>query len=161
MKIIKKKTNYVSLIHQNIRRTGDDMLMNLLISKRKTVNSGVKKMEGVNNDNNDNNNNDNMVPQSWIINCLKMYKISHEFINFTKKTMKTLSVELTVGGSSKDPKRYFQDVLSPLLFIIVMMPLNHLLRKCTARYKLSRSQEKIYHLMTSLNDIRLFAKNEK
>ena len=28
-----------------------------------------------------------MVPQSWIINCLKMYKISHETINFIEKTM--------------------------------------------------------------------------
>ena len=26
-----------------------------------------------------------MVPQSWIINCLKMYKISHEIINFIEK----------------------------------------------------------------------------
>ena len=30
-----------------------------------------------------------MVPQSWVINCLKMYKISHEVINFTEKTQKT------------------------------------------------------------------------
>ena len=28
-----------------------------------------------------------MVLQSWIINCLKMYKISHEVINFIEKTM--------------------------------------------------------------------------
>ena len=27
-----------------------------------------------------------IVPQSWVINCLKMYKISHEVKNFTKKT---------------------------------------------------------------------------
>ena len=40
------------------------------------------------------------------------------------------------------------------------MPLNHLLRKCTAGYKLSRSQEKINHLMY-MDDIKLFAKNEK
>ena len=40
-----------------------------------------------------------------------------------------------------------------------MMPLNHILRKCTARYKLSRSQEKINHLMY-VDDIKLFAKNE-
>ena len=26
-----------------------------------------------------------MIPQSWIINCLKMYKISHEVINFIVK----------------------------------------------------------------------------
>ncbi len=38
--------------------------------------------------------------------------------------------------------------------IIAMMPLNYILRKCTAGYKLSRSQEKI-------NDIKLFAKSEK
>ena len=30
-----------------------------------------------------------MIPQSWIINCLKMYKISHEVINFIEKSMKT------------------------------------------------------------------------
>ena len=28
-----------------------------------------------------------MVPQSWIIHCLKMYKISHEVINFIENTM--------------------------------------------------------------------------
>ena len=48
-----------------------------------------------------------MVPHSWIINSLKMYKISHEVINFIDKTMKTWRVELTAGGRSKDPKRYF------------------------------------------------------
>ena len=40
-----------------------------------------------------------------------------------------------------------------------MMPLNHILRKCAARYKLGRSQE-INHLMY-MDDIKLFAKNEK
>ena len=40
------------------------------------------------------------------------------------------------------------------------MPLNLILRKCTAGYKLSRSQEKINHLMY-MDDIKLFVKNEK
>ena len=106
-----------------------------------------------------------MVPHSWIINSLKMYKISDEVINFIDKTMKTWRVELTAGGrrlaEAKIPRGIFQwDALSPLLFIIAMMPLNHILRKCTAGYKLSRSQEKVNHLMY-MNDIRLFAKNEK
>ena len=38
-----------------------------------------------------------MVPQSWIIHCLRMYKISHEVINFIEKTMQTWRVELTRG----------------------------------------------------------------
>ena len=78
-----------------------------------------------------------MVPQSWIINCLKMYKISHETINFIEKNMKNWRVELTAGGKSlaetKIKRGIFQgDARSSLLFIIAMMPLNHILRKCTA-----------------------------
>ena len=41
-----------------------------------------------------------------------------------------------------------------------MMPLNHILRKCAAGLKLSRSQEKINHLMY-MDDFKLFAKNHK
>ena len=106
-----------------------------------------------------------IVPQSWIIHCLKMYKISHEVINFIEKTMQNWRVELTAEGRSlaetKIQKGIFQgDARSPLLFIIAIMPLNHILRKCTAGYKLSRSQEKINHLMY-MDDFKLFAKNEK
>ena len=44
----------------------------------------------------------------------------------------------------KNQRGIFQgDVLSPLLFVIAMMPLNHILRKCLTGYKLSKSPEKI------------------
>ena len=79
--------------------------------------------------------------------------------------MKNWRVELTAGGKSlaetKIQRGIFQgDALSPLLFIISMMPLNPILKKCTAGYKLSRLQEKINHLMY-MDDIKLFPKNEK
>ena len=35
-----------------------------------------------------------MLPQSWILHCLKMYKISHEVINFIEQTMKNWRVAL-------------------------------------------------------------------
>ena len=84
-----------------------------------------------------------MVPQSWIINCLKMYKMSDEVINLTEKSMKTWRVELTAEEKSlaeaKIQRGIFQgDTLSPLLFMIAMMPLNHIPRKCIAGYKLSK-----------------------
>ena len=41
-----------------------------------------------------------MLPYSWFINSLKMYKISREVIHFIDKTIKTWIVELTSGGRS-------------------------------------------------------------
>ena len=103
-----------------------------------------------------------MVPQSRIINCLKIYKISHEVINVIEKTMKTCQAGGRSLAETKIQRGIFQvDALSSLLlFTIAMMPLNHMQRKCTTGYKLSRSQEKSNHLMF-INDIKLFAKNEK
>ena len=74
-------------------------------------------------------------------------------------------MELTARGRSlaeaKIQRGIFQgEALSPLLFIIAMMPLNHILRKKAVGYKLSRSQEKSNPLMY-MDDIKLFAKNEK
>ena len=79
--------------------------------------------------------------------------------------MKTQRVELTASWKNlletKIQRGIFQeDAQSPLLFLIVMMPLNHILRKCTAGYKLTKLQEKINHLMY-MDHIKLFAKNEK
>ena len=49
-----------------------------------------------------------MVLQSWIINCFKIYKISAEVINLIEKTMRTWRVDLTAGGRSfAEVKMYF------------------------------------------------------
>ena len=52
------------------------------------------------------------------------------------------------------------DVLSPLLFVIAMIPVYHIFRKCTEGYKFTKSQEKINHVMC-MDDIELFAKKKK
>ena len=79
--------------------------------------------------------------------------------------MKTGRVELTAGGRSLAEAKVYRDIfqgdaISQLQFIIALVPLNHFLRKCRTGYKLSRSQEKINHLM-NIVDIKLIAKNEK
>ena len=93
-----------------------------------------------------------IVPQSWMIHCLIIYKISYDVINFIEKNMKTLRVELTAGGrrlaEAKIQRGIFQgDTLSSFLFIIAMMPLYPIRRKYTDRYKLSRTQGEINHLI--------------
>ena len=94
-----------------------------------------------------------IVLQSWIIDCHKLYKISDEFIRFTEKTMKNWRVELTAGGKGLAEVK-IQKISSR------EMPHNHKLRKWTGRYKLTKSQEKINHLMY-MDDIKLFPKTEK
>ena len=61
--------------------------------------------------------------------------------------MKTGKVKLTAGRKSlletKIQRGILQgDALSPLIFIIAMMSFNHILRTCSAGYKLSNLHEK-------------------
>ena len=56
-------------------------------------------------------------------------------------------MNLTARGKTlvevKIQRDIFQgDALSPLLFVIAMMQLNHILRKYTGSYKFTKSQEK-------------------
>ena len=79
--------------------------------------------------------------------------------------METWKVELTLGAKSLREVKIWRDMfqgdaLSPLLFVIAMMPLKYIFRKCTTGYKLSKLQEKINHLM-HMDDTKRFAKNEK
>ena len=77
-----------------------------------------------------------------------MYKIPDQIVQFIEKSMETWRVELTAGGKSlakvKIQRGVFQgDEWSPFLFVIALMLLNHVLKKCTAGHKLSKLQEKI------------------
>ena len=105
------------------------------------------------------------MPQSWIIDCRKMYKISDSVRKFTTEAMKNWKVELITKvkplTEMKIQRGIFQaDVLSPLQFIIPMIPLKYIFRKSTWGYEFTKSQEKINHQMYIV-DIKLFAKKDK
>ena len=75
-----------------------------------------------------------MVPQSWILHCLKMHKITNQIVQFIEKTMQTWRVELAIEEQNlaavKIQRGIFQgDALSPLLYVIAMMPINHFFEK--------------------------------
>ena len=70
---------------------------------------------------------------------------------------------MTVGGKSLAEAKIQRGILqknalSQCLFVIAIMPLNHILTKYTAGYKPSKSYENINHLMY-MDGIKLFAKN--
>ena len=81
--------------HKGIRDTEyllyiDQHILNENKTRRKKSSYGVDYQQKAN----------DIVPQSWIINCLKMYVITDEVINFIEKTKKTWREELTAGGKS-------------------------------------------------------------
>ena len=79
-----------------------------------------------------------IVPQSWIIDCPKMNKISCEV-----KVYQEFHGKLESGDENLE-----RDL--PLLFVIAIIPL----RKCIGGYKLHKSLEKLNHLM-NMEDIKL------
>ena len=86
-----------------------------------------------------------MVLQSWVIDYLQMYKIYDEIIKFIEKKHEKL--ERGIDRWSKknlaevkiQRSIFLRDALSPLLFLLAMIPLNHILRKCTGGYSLTKS----------------------
>ena len=91
-----------------------------------------------------------MVQQGWIINCLKMYKISDEVMNFMEKTVELIVENCGINWLKRRSKEVYSREIR----------YHHYYLKCTGGYKLSKLQEKINYLMY-MDDIKLFAKNEK
>ena len=64
-----------------------------------------------------------MVPQGWVVDCLKMYNISENAITFIMEAVKNWKVEWTAGGKTltkvKIQRGIFKwDMLSQLLLVI-------------------------------------------
>ena len=106
-----------------------------------------------------------MVPKSWIVECLKMYKISDKVTKFITEAIKIWKVESKVVENNLLQVKILRgiclgDALSSLLFVIVMMLLCDIFRKCNGIYKFTKLQEKFNHLKY-WDNIKLSAKNEK
>ena len=104
-----------------------------------------------------------MVPHSWILESLQLKRVSDNILKFAKRSMANWQTELTSCGESlvkvNIRRGIFQgDSLSPLLFVICMIPLTHVLRKAKARYTLGGG-EKINHLLF-MDDLKLYGKTE-
>ena len=105
-----------------------------------------------------------MVPHSWKQKCIEMFGVAVNVRSFVNTSMKQWNTELTASnqrlGNVKIRRGIFQgDSLSPLLFVLVMIPLTLVLRQTKASYELKKGGKKINHLLF-MDDLKLFAKNE-
>ena len=106
-----------------------------------------------------------MVPHSWIIKCLRMFKVADNIIDIISCSMTHWNTILTSNnvtlGNVNIRRGIFQgDSLSPLLFVVCLIPLSMILAKVKAGYDLGKGKASVNHLLF-MDDLKLYGKNEK
>ena len=106
-----------------------------------------------------------MVPSSWIIECLDLFGVAENIKSFLVNSMKKWKVMLCSGNSELvevEIKREIVqgDSLSPVVFVLALSPLSLILRKTKAAYEFSESKEKINDLLF-MDDLKLYSCSEK
>ena len=107
----------------------------------------------------------NMIPHSWLIECLEIYGAEENTIRFLKNTMPNWKTILTSSGTRLAEvnirRGIFQgDSLSPLLFIVAMIQMTGVLERMEVGYKLKKGGSRINNLMF-MDDIKLFGRGTK
>ena len=101
-----------------------------------------------------------MLPHSWILETLGLIKVAKNIEELLVRSMSDWKTVLTANGKilgEVDIRRgIFQgDTLSPLLFVVAMIPLTLLLRKENMGYRFGETKQKINHLLF-MDDLKLF-----
>ena len=104
------------------------------------------------------------IPHSWILECLRFCKVDPQIISFFEATFHQCSVHLHLGkenlGVINILRGIFQgDSVSPLQFVISLIPLSLLLRGTSAGYQLSKEGPSINHRLY-MDDLKLYGRSE-
>lgn len=92
-----------------------------------------------------------LVPHSWLLDCIDMFVVAEEINRFLRNSMKTWNVELTsnvsILGNVPIRRGILQgDTLSPLLFVLSMTPFSLVLRKARFSYEIGEDKTRINHV---------------
>ena len=106
-----------------------------------------------------------MVPHSWIIECLDLFGVAENIESLLVNSMEKWRVMLCSGNSEvgvvENKRGIFQgDSLSPLVFVLALIPLRLILRKAKAAYEFSESKEKINYCLF-MDDSKLYSRSEQ
>ena len=97
--------------------------------------------------------------------CMKLMGIAENVRELLVKSMKQWKLSLTSNGNElgdvKVNRGIFQgDSLSPLLFVLCMIPISLVLRKVKAGYEWGKKEFSLNHLIF-MDDLKLYGKGEK
>ena len=105
-----------------------------------------------------------MVPHSWISEVLELLKVSNNVKLLIQNSMEMWNTRIesdnTVLGEVEIKRGIFQgDSLSPLLFVMTLIPLTLMLRRVKSGYSFKK-KTKINHLLY-MDDLKIYAKDRK
>ena len=106
-----------------------------------------------------------LVLHSWINECMEFFGIAENLRTLLQKNMQQWRLSLTANGEDlgevNATREIFQgDSLSPLMFVLSMVPLSLILKKVNACYKWEKKEYKLNHLLF-MDDLKLYAKSEE
>ena len=106
-----------------------------------------------------------MIPHSWLIECLEIYGAEENNIRFLKNTMLNWMTILTSSETrlaEVNIRRgiFLGDSLSPLLFIVAVISVTKVLERMEVGYQLKKGGSRIIHL-TFMDDFKLFRRGTK
>ena len=104
-----------------------------------------------------------MIRHSWRSECPKVSGVAENTKNFLVNSMNKWKLELTSNGvplcNVKIRRDIFQgDSLSPLLFVLCMVPLSLILRKVKFHYEFGDKKTRINHMLF-IDDLKLFTES--
>ena len=107
----------------------------------------------------------NMVPHSWIVEMLDLVNVADNVKGLLCDSMRdwknVLTSNVEVLGEVRIKRGIFQgDSLSPLLFVLSMIPLTILLKRENIGYKFGKEQKMMNHFLY-MDDLKLYGKSEQ
>ena len=104
-----------------------------------------------------------MIPYSWILECMRLTGVSENTMQLVENSMQNWKTMLTSAGKELAVvhirRGIFQgDSLSPLLFVICLIPMSLVLRKVKAGYSFRNNKPKVNHLLF-MDDMKLFGRS--
>ena len=105
-----------------------------------------------------------MVPHRWMIEAIKMVGIADNIVNLFKNSNKMWRAKLiayneSLGKVDFRKEIFWQDFFSPLLFVVVLIPLLITLNEIDLGYVTSQNQK--FDNPLFMDDLKLYAKSER
>ena len=106
-----------------------------------------------------------LVPHSWVNECMEMFGIAENLRMFLQKSIQQWRLPLTANGEDLGEVNVERGIfqggsLSPLMFVLSMVPLSLILKNVNACYKWGKNEYKLNHLLF-MDDLKLYAKSEE